>query len=70
MANQQHLALLKQGKDAWNTWRENNPTVQPDLSFAIIRFVNLSQANLSQANLSNTDLWQVNLSRAVRREVT
>lgn len=59
MANQEQLALLRQGVDAWNTWREQHPDVQPDLSAA-----NLSRMDLSEANLSDTDLSKANLKRA------
>ncbi len=31
MANEEHLAILNQGVDAWNEWREENPEIQPDL---------------------------------------
>ena len=34
MANDEHVALLKQGVDAWNAWREGNPKVLPDLAEA------------------------------------
>ena len=42
MANE-HVALLKQGVDAWNAWREQNPNIRPDLSKA-----DLSRADLTQ----------------------
>src|SRR6516162_6153906 len=32
MANDEHVAILKKGVDAWNTWRGKNPDVVPDLS--------------------------------------
>lgn len=32
MANPEHLKILKQGVEAWNKWREENPEVRPDLS--------------------------------------
>jgi hypothetical protein len=32
MANKEHLALLKQGVDAWNDGRQQNAEIQPDLS--------------------------------------
>ena len=32
MAIEQHLAMFKQGVDAWNHWRDANPSLQPDLS--------------------------------------
>ena len=34
MANEEHLARLKQGVEAWNAWRYENSTIQPDLSGA------------------------------------
>ena len=34
MANDEHIALLKQGVAAWNEWREANPDILPDLQNA------------------------------------
>ena len=34
MANDEHVALLKQGVAAWNAWRDENPDIRPDLSGA------------------------------------
>jgi hypothetical protein len=31
MANTEHLALLLNGVDVWNGWREKYPSVRPDL---------------------------------------
>lgn len=31
MANPEHLKILKQGVIAWNSWRQKNPDVKPDL---------------------------------------
>ena len=31
MANEEHVALLKQGAEAWNAWRHENPDIRPDL---------------------------------------
>src|SRR4051812_35846451 len=41
MANEEHVALLKQGVDAWNKWRRENPKVRPDLREAYLRGANL-----------------------------
>jgi hypothetical protein len=30
MANEEHLAILRQGVAVWNAWREANPDIQPD----------------------------------------
>jgi uncharacterized protein YjbI with pentapeptide repeats len=59
MANQEHLDILKQGVEVWNSWREKYPEIRPDLSEA-----NLSGINLSKANLYRVDFFRVNLSRA------
>ncbi|MGA2411123.1 MAG: hypothetical protein ABSG46_12140 [Candidatus Binataceae bacterium] len=29
MANPEHLAKLKEGVEAWNQWREENPEILP-----------------------------------------
>ncbi|MBD2186223.1 pentapeptide repeat-containing protein [Aerosakkonema funiforme] len=79
MANEQQLALLKEGVDVWNEWRQNNPQIRPDLSEAELeqhdlgginlmeanlRSCNLSSANLMGANLRFCDLSSANLSQA------
>ncbi len=62
MANQQHVAILKQGTQAWNLWRQQNPTVAPDLSKANLSKADLSGANLSKADLSGSNLEGADLS--------
>ena len=37
MANDEHVAILKQGVDDWNAWRRENPDIRPDLSGANLR---------------------------------
>ena len=64
MANDEHVALLKQGVAAWNAWRDKNPNIRPDLSGADLSEANLSGANLSGANLSGADLSAANLDGA------
>jgi hypothetical protein len=64
MANDKHVALLKQGVAAWNVWRRDNPGIRPDFSGADLRGVNLtpaddvgfSVADLRGANFSGADL--------------
>lgn len=34
MANEGHVKILKQGVEAWNLWRRENPDVRPNLSRA------------------------------------
>lgn len=77
MANEEHLALLKQGAEVWNAWRSENPNIRPDLGrpdgvlegdwdyIDIINGLHLpSGAELKGANLSGADLTGANLSEA------
>jgi Pentapeptide repeats (8 copies) len=73
MANPEHLAILARGVQVWNTWREENPRVIPDLSKTSGRSASLYGANFSNANLVNAYLAQADLrlarfSGAVARE--
>jgi hypothetical protein len=62
--NQDHLEILKQGVEAWNRWRAENPDVRPDLRGADLFMANLSQANLRGADLRQADLARARLYRA------
>ena len=52
MANKKHVALLKQGVEAWNQLRRENPNARS----------NLSRANLHKARLRDADLSDMGLS--------
>ena len=64
MANEEHLLILKQGVEVWNRWREQNPTVAPDLSGAELIDVDLRRANLTRANLCDANLDEADLDGA------
>ncbi|HEY9637289.1 MAG TPA: pentapeptide repeat-containing protein [Coleofasciculaceae cyanobacterium] len=64
MANDEHLALLRQGVDAWNEWKANNPDIRPNLSFATGKGITIKGAKLSGVDLSRADLSRADLSRA------
>jgi uncharacterized protein YjbI with pentapeptide repeats len=64
MANDEHVAILKKGVDAWNAWRDENPNILPDLSAAKLSGADLKAKNLSGANLSGADLQEANLDGA------
>lgn len=51
MANQEHVKAIKQGVHYWNKWREENPQVAPDLAWANLVGVSLSNADLEGANM-------------------
>jgi uncharacterized protein YjbI with pentapeptide repeats len=54
MANPKHLTKLKEGVEAWNKWRKNNPKIKRDLTEA-----NLEAANFTGArNLEIEQLCQ------------
>jgi uncharacterized protein YjbI with pentapeptide repeats len=59
MANPQHAEILSRGVREWNKWREENPTVWPDLLQAP-----LARALLDNANFENTNLFGANLEVA------
>lgn len=59
-ANQEHLAILRQGADVWNAWRLENIGLEPDLQEA-----NLSRTNLSGADLRLSLLRGANLQHAI-----
>jgi len=61
MANDEHIALLKKGVDAWNAWRLKNLDIPPDLSDANLSEARLVEANLIKANLIKANLGSVNL---------
>jgi uncharacterized protein YjbI with pentapeptide repeats len=70
VADNEHIARLKQGVAAWNAWRrEEGAPPYPDLSHANLRNAELSPAdllrtNLNGANLRGADLHDANLHRA------
>jgi hypothetical protein len=51
MANEKHLALLRQDADVWNTWKRKHHEIQPDLSAADLHEAGLFRADLSKVNL-------------------
>lgn len=71
MANSEHVNIIKQGTDVWNKWRQENPSVTPDLAWANLIGLKLENINLSNANMklafcktsdfTNADLSGANL---------
>lgn len=64
MANPEHVKILKQGVKVWSRWRDENPGVEPDLSYADLRGADLIGAYLYGAYLRQAELIEANLSRA------
>ena len=70
MANPEHLANLKEGVEAWNRWRKENPAVTPNLLGADLRCEGLSGADLSGVDLGMAGLGWANLSGADLSDAT
>jgi hypothetical protein len=79
MANEEHLAILRQGVAAWNAWRKANPDIRPDLSEvdlsgmhfskahlygAYLKLANLSKTMFNRTDLFGADLTEVDLRNA------
>ena len=64
VADQEQLAILKQGVHVWNKWRQENSDIDIDLRIALLGGRNLSQANLSNANLNEADFFKGDLTKA------
>jgi hypothetical protein len=55
MANEKHVARLRQSVVSWNAWRKENPDIVPDLSRADLSRVDLSRADLSAVGRAAAD---------------
>lgn len=69
MANRNHLRIFKKGLNIWDTWRQKNPTINPDLSGIDLTNMSLigvdfTKTNLSEADLSKADLFKAELRGA------
>jgi len=56
MANVEHLAILRKGKEAWNRWREEHPEVIPNLTKADLRGMYFGMFNLNYADLQGAEI--------------
>src|ERR1700686_27784 len=68
MANQQHLDILKQGREVWNEWREKNRYIKIDLSKANLTEFDLIHTDLSSANLRGAYIGKNDLSGACLKD--
>jgi uncharacterized protein YjbI with pentapeptide repeats len=71
MANPEHLAKLKEGVEAWNKWRKDNPEIKRDLTEADLAEANLEGANFTGAgNLEVEQLCQAKILYKVQLDQT
>jgi uncharacterized protein YjbI with pentapeptide repeats len=69
MANREHVEILERGVEVWNQWRQEKPTIIPDLSEAETWQTEFSEADFHLANLrgfvfGKATLYNANLSGA------
>lgn len=68
MSNPAHIDIFKQGPTVWNTWREENPNIKPDLSD--INFesdVHTYESFYDTPQFEDYDLSKMQLNRIVAR---
>lgn len=56
MADEHHFEILRRGRDAWNHWRRQNPSIQPDLRNADLTPYDLRDYDLRSTDLRGADL--------------
>jgi hypothetical protein len=64
MANQEQLAVLKQGVEVWNKWRKNKAETIVDLTEADLHQSDLRGVNFREAHLFKTNLTETKLDGA------
>jgi uncharacterized protein YjbI with pentapeptide repeats len=64
MANEDHVARLREGVSVWNAWRTAHVEVIPDLRGGALRGLDLSGADLGGADLRAADLRGTNFRGA------
>ncbi len=65
MANAEHVAILRQGVEAWNAWREDNPDIIPNLTGMHLYYAELQGVNLCNALLAGVQLVGADLTKAI-----
>ena len=64
MANEEQLAILKQGIETWNQWRKEQSSLKVDLSGADLSGMDLAGIDFRDARLTRVDFRDSNLQRA------
>lgn len=67
MANEEQLAILTQGSEAWNAWRQACSSISVDLTGAKLGNIEFGRVDFSKANLRRADLSGAKLCGASLR---
>jgi uncharacterized protein YjbI with pentapeptide repeats len=75
MGNSEHLSILHQGVEAWNRWRDEHPTVTPELADAKLdgcdlRRYNFKEAKFIGAQMVSADLRDADFGGAFVKDAT
>jgi uncharacterized protein YjbI with pentapeptide repeats len=70
MASEEHLAILREGVEAWNAWRHEHSGSKVDLIMADLRGADLRGANLIRAAFIKANLSKADLSKADLQEAS
>jgi Pentapeptide repeats (8 copies) len=69
VADSEHIEILHRGPRAWNAWRQDNPSLIPNLDDAALSLserqlgpINGGPINLRSASMQRAFLWSANLS--------
>lgn len=63
MANEEHLAILKQGVEVWNQWREQHLQIVPDLRDAVSLCQSRNRYQVCRIYLHLSEQWGVSSRR-------
>jgi uncharacterized protein YjbI with pentapeptide repeats len=61
MSSKKYRSLMGEGVEVWNSWRDENPDVRPNLKSFDLRGVNLDGYNLAYCDLRHANLQEVSL---------
>jgi hypothetical protein len=64
MADAEHLKILKQGVEIWNRWRNDNPSIVPQLQGADLHGAKLPNVDFADAKLEDANLQEADFSHA------
>ena len=69
MANPEHVKIFKQGLDAWNKWRMENPGIIPDLGGPGSHGQRFCDRGLFWCAIHQSELDVIDLNRAFRDSI-